>query len=126
MQHNPTISTRWERLPWYQLANRAVVYDAPIPCITHKQQTVQRSRNFIDVLLQLLNCTSCLRSNANALLHNIRILEARKATGASDHEKPSSTIQSDEIGSGDHAMAAEKRDAYDMRKLGVQQETKVG
>jgi len=62
-------------------------------------------------------------------LHNMRILEARKATGVLGREKlDNSNVRNDEVNQ-DGEITSNARstgqDAFDMRKLGVRQETKV-
>ena len=55
----------------------------------------------------------------------MRILAARKAAGAIDAEKSQSTAQTNELSYNGEFAGSTDHDAMDMRKLGVQQETKV-
>lgn len=54
-----------------------------------------------------------------------RILAAREARGAVFSDKPSSTIMDNELSNSGELANSTERDAADMRKMGVKQETKV-
>ena len=54
----------------------------------------------------------------------MRILRARQADHAFDGEKPGYNSQEYEVAANGDSASSTSRDAADMRKLGVQQETK--